>query len=216
MAEELGKIEKPEADKFTNKRKLYLIPLLYSWESAPAEYVQKLELYWRQVREQVVKLESKIGKATRIYHESLTAGGEDGLKILERLNPPSKQITQEKCQDGAQLEVIEEQELVEESMDWERHLLMGFISEKVARTISTFFAEVSHRRYDYIANRINETLRENEAAILIIREGHMVQFPADIEVFIVAPPALDEIHRWLRDRSHAEEEKEPEKKGDST
>jgi hypothetical protein len=216
MAEELGKIEKPEAGQFTNKRKLCLIPLLYSWESAPTEYIQKLELYWRQVREQVVNLESKIGKATRVYHESLTAGGEDGLKILERLNPPSKQITQEKCQNGAQLEVIEDQELVEESMDWERHLFMGFISEKVAKTVSTFFTEASHRRYDYIAKRINETLQESEAAILIIREGHMVQFPADIEVFIVAPPALDEIHRWLRDRSRAEEEKEPEKKRDST
>ena len=209
MAEELGKIEKPEAGQFTNKRKLYLIPLLYSWESAPTEYIQKLELYWRQVREQVVNLESKIGKATCIYHESLTAGGEDGLKILDRLNPPSKQITQEKCQNGAQLEVIEDQELVEESMDWERHLFMGFISEKVARTVTTFFAEVSHRRYEYIAKRINETLKENEAAILIIREGHMVQFPADIEVFIIAPPALDEIHRWLRDRSRADEEEEP-------
>ena len=31
----------------------------------------------------------------------------------------------------------------------------------------------------------------------------MVQFPVDIEVFSVAPPALDEIHRWLRDRSQA-------------
>jgi hypothetical protein len=28
-----------------------------------------------------------------------------------------------------------------------------------------------------------------------------VQFARDIEVFSVAPPALDDIHRWLRDRS---------------
>jgi hypothetical protein len=32
-----------------------------------------------------------------------------------------------------------------------------------------------------------------------------VQFPQDIEVFSVAPPALDEIHRWLRDRTSAKE-----------
>ena len=38
-------------------------------------------------------------------------------------------------------------------------------------------------------------------ALLFIREGHRVQFPPDIEVFSVAPPVLDEIHRWLRDRS---------------
>jgi hypothetical protein len=38
----------------------------------------------------------------------------------------------------------------------------------------------------------------------------MVQFPEDIEVFSVAPPALDEIHRWQREQMAAE--KAPEKK----
>ena len=42
--------------------------------------------------------------------------------------------------------------------------------------------------------------------------GNRVQFPADIEVFSVAPPALDDIHRWMRDRSamnmKSEEEEE--------
>ena len=38
----------------------------------------------------------------------------------------------------------------------------------------------------------------------------MVQFAKDIEVFSVAPPGLDDIHRWLRDRSkQIEEQNEP-------
>jgi len=48
-------------------------------------------------------------------------------------------------------------------------------------------------------------LKADETAILFIREGHAVQFPQDIEVFSVAPPALDEIRRWLRDRTAAKE-----------
>ena len=48
---------------------------------------------------------------------------------------------------------------------------------------------------------------------MFIREGHQVQFPSDIQVFYVAPPALDEIKRWLRDRAHAAEEKEGGKEG---
>jgi hypothetical protein len=47
-------------------------------------------------------------------------------------------------------------------------------------------------------------------ALLFIREGHLVQFPRDIDVFSVAPPALDEIHRWARDRA-AQREKGQEK-----
>jgi hypothetical protein len=45
-------------------------------------------------------------------------------------------------------------------------------------------------------------------AILFIMEGHMIQFPQDIEVFSVAPPALDEIHRWMRDQSSLGKEEE--------
>ena len=110
------------------------------------------------------------------------------------------------CQSGAQLETAEDTALAEESMDWERHLLMGFVSQKVARMVSDFFTEASIKRYEHIANRIDETLKDNEAAILFIREGHGVQFPSDIEVFSVAPPALDEIHRWLRNRQSVDKE----------
>ena len=200
MTEELGKIEKPETKQFKDKRKLYLVPLLYSWEGAPTEYVEKFNLYWQQVREHVANLESKIGEVNRIYHESITIAGEEGLKVLEKLNPSSCQIAQDKYQNGAQVEAVEDSALAEESMDWERHLLMGFVSQKVARVVSDFFAETLRKRYEHIAKRINETLKDNEAAMLFIREGHMVQFPPDIEVFSVVPPALDEIHRWLRDR----------------
>jgi len=34
---------------------------------------------------------------------------------------------------------------------------------------------------------------------VLMREGHQVQFPLDIQVFYVAPPGLDEVKRWLRD-----------------
>jgi len=37
-----------------------------------------------------------------------------------------------------------------------------------------------------------------------MREGHQVNFPPDIQLFYVAPPALDELKRWLREREQAE------------
>lgn len=205
MAEKLGKVEKPEAGQFREKRKLYLIPLLFSWEEAPAEYVEKLNLYWQQVREHVANLESKLGEVNRIYHESISMAGEDGLKVLEKLNSSACQVARDKCQSGAELEAVEDRELAEETMDWERHLLMGFMSQKVAKMVSDFFVEASRKRCEHIARRIDETLKDSEVAMLFIREGHRVQFPSDIEVFSVAPPALDEVHRWLRNRSSRDE-----------
>ena len=97
-------------------------------------------------------------------------------------------------------------------MDWERCLLMGLYSRKALEMVAEAYEKCSVKRFEYISRRIDETLQKGEAAILFIREGHMVQFAKDIEVFNVAPPALDEIHRWLRDRSKQTEEKDEEKK----
>jgi len=204
MTKPLGKIAKPEAEHFTGKRKLYLVPLIFSGEGAPSEYVEKFNLYWEQVSQHVANLELKIGKVSHIYHESITMAGENGLKVIEKLNPSCCQIVRDKCQSGAVLEATEDKELSEECIDWERCLLMGFISQKVAKMVSEFYLEALRKRYEHIARGIDETLKANEVGMLFIWEGHMVQFPQDIEVFSVAPPALDEIHRWQRDRSSPE------------
>ena len=180
MAEKLGKIEKPEAKKFKGKRKLFVVPLLFSWDDAPAEYVAKFNLYWQQVGEYLNNLEAKIGKVRRVYHESVTIAAEDGLKVLEKLSPSSCQIVRDKCRDGAQFEAAEDKELAEESVDWERFLLMGFVSPKVARMVSDFFVETTRKRYEHIATAVDATLKGNEVAILFIRENHMVQFPVSI------------------------------------
>ena len=215
MAEELGKITKPEAGQFVNKRKLYLIPLLYSWNEAPPEYTEMFERYWVQVREHIDNLESKMGTVNRIYHESISVGGEEGLNILEKINPLSFAIIKDKCDSGAQVEALEDREMVEEAMDWERHLLMGFISQTVARIVSENYTDASKKRYEYIGTKLDETFKENEAALIFIREDHHVQFPPDIEVFSVAPPALNELQRWVRDRSAANAGEEPDEPKDT-
>ena len=130
------------------------------------------------------------------------------MKVVEKLNPSSYQIAKNKCDNGAVFEAIEGEELFEEAMDWERCLLVGFVSEKVASKVSEFYVEAAKKRYEFMAKRINETLKDNEAGLLFIREGHRVQFPSDVEVFSVFPPALDEIHRWLRDQVGIEKEED--------
>jgi hypothetical protein len=206
MGEELGKIEKPNIDQFQGKKKLYLVPLIYSWKDSPADYIDKFNQYWQQVREHIASLESKIGSIKTIYHESVTEPGDTGVDILLKLNPSSHQLVREKCLMGARLEVIEDRELIEEAMDWERHLIMGFLSNKVANTVAQFYSEASKKRYEHILQKIKETMQDGDVAMLIIREGHAIQFPSDIEVFSVAPPALDEIHRWMRERQEKPEQ----------
>ena len=201
MAEQLGKIEKLEVEHFRQGKKLYLVPLIYSGDEAPDEYKEKCSRYWQQVAEQLNNLTSKIGLVNRVYHESIFQSGDDGMKAMERLNPSSHKIARSHSENGAILETIEEKELFEEVMDWQRCLMLGFVSEKVASKISEFYVEAAKKRNELMAKKISDTLKDDEAGLLFIREGHSMQFPIDIEVFSVFPPALDEIHRWLRDQA---------------
>ena len=211
MAEQLGKIEKPEAKEFTSKKKLYLVPLLFSGKSAPEDYVKKYQRYWQQVSEHVANLEGKLGKVGHVYHESVYEAGKNGLEAMQKLNADSSRIAGEKSEAGALIEAVEDKALAEESMDWERFILMGFLSQKVAQQVSELYIEALRKRYEHVAAQIGETLGADEAGLLFIREGHMVQFPEDVEVFSVAPPALDEIHRWQREQMSGGKKDEPEK-----
>ncbi len=206
MTEQLGKIEKPLAEQFKGSKKLYLVPLIFSGEDTPAEYKERCHRYWEQVAEQLANLEEKIGRVKRVYHESISLSGEDGMKLAEKINQSCYQIAKSKCDNEATFEAIEDGELLEEVIDWERCLLLGFATVKVASKVSEFYTETSRKRYEFIANRITETLKDNEAGLLFIIEGHRLQFPKDIEVFSISPPALDEIHRWIRDEASKKEE----------
>ena len=207
MPEQLGRIERLEAEHFKQGKKLYLVPLVYSGEKAPDEYKDKSNRYWQQVAEHLTNLASRIGRVNRVYHESIFQSGEDGMKALERLDPGGYQIARNQCDDGAVFEAVEDEALFEEVMDWQRCLMLGFMSDKVAAKVSEFYIEAAKKRNESIATKISETLKDDEAGLLFIREEHSVQFPNDVEVFTIFPPALDEIHRWLRDQARMGMEK---------
>ena len=211
---ELGRIERPAAAEYRGKRRLLLVPLVYGppppatasatdaaaspEELAAAEGQVILERYWEQAQVQVNALEAGLGGLRRIYHESLIEGGAPGLAYLQLADPQSHSLVQAKCQAGTVLEATESWELLAETLDWQRCLMAPLTSEKVAAQIQEWFAESNHRRYEYIARQIDQTLQPDETGLLLINERHQVQFPADIEVFYVAPPALDEFRRWLQ------------------
>jgi hypothetical protein len=200
MAEELGKIEKPAAEKYKEGRKLYFIPLIYRVEESPDDYLIKYNKYWEQVEKQIAELEMKLGTVKRVYHELIPAVGEAGVKAIEELCAQSGKIVKDSLEKGAQMEAIEDSDLLTEFMDWSRCLIIGLQNEKVINQVYESYLEASKKRREYIARILDETLQPDETGILLMRENHQVQFPSDIQIFYVAPPALDEIKRWLRER----------------
>lgn len=198
MGEELGKIEKPSVESFAGTRKLILVPLIFAGRDAPREFTEIFDRCWLEITGQIERIEARLGKIARIYHEMVLSEGTEGLALIEKLNPHSHRIVKSKVDQGAELKVADDAELAMETTDWERCLMVA-VSENVRSKVAEFYADSSHKRYEHMRRVIDESLAEGEIGLALVREGHRVQFPPDIEVFTIYPPALDEIHRWLRD-----------------
>ena len=199
MSEELGQVEKPSVEKFKEGRKLYFVPNAYCAENSPDDYLSIFNRYWNQVEDQLGALELKLGKVSRVYHELVSSGGEDGVKMVKEINDKSYQVVKNRLDKGAHLEATEDNEILTELMDWGRCISIGLQNQGVINRVYNSYTEVSRKRNECIIGNIDRTLEADEIGVLFMREGHRIQFPSDIQVFYVAPPALDEIDRWFRD-----------------
>jgi hypothetical protein len=196
----LSRFPKPEAKQYKGQRKLFLVPNFAFSPDVPEEGQQLLERYWSEVRDHVHNLERSLGPVVHVFHEAVFSEGDDGMKMVEGLNPGGNSFVQALCRSTARLEATEDQALVAESSDWQRCLSIGLISENVLNTALSGYQEIAQKRFEHIASRIGETLAEDESGVLFIREDHRVQFPSDVQVFYVAPPALDALKRWINDQ----------------
>lgn len=200
MAKKLGKVEKPPAEKFKTGRKLFFIPLVFAPLQGDPDLLKLVNSYWEQARVQVKSLEEKLALVTRVYHELVASGGGEGAKAIEALSSESHQMVKGILDRGAELQPIEDGDLLAEFMDWSRCLSVGLQSKQVLATVYQSYLEAQKKRNERIASRIDETLAGDEVGLLLMREDHQIQFPPDIQVFYVAPPGLDAIKRWLRER----------------
>ncbi len=200
MSQQLGKVEKPLASKFRAGRKLFFVPLIFTPLQPEPVLSELVKRYWDQVQAQLKNLEEKLPQVKKVYHELTPTGGKKGLKAIKALGTGSHRIVKGVLDKGAKLRPIEDGDLLAEFMDWSRCLAVGLQSQAAIAKVYQSYIEVQKRRNDQIAKKIDKTLRSDEAGMLLMREGHQVQFPSDIQVFYVAPPSLDEIRRWFRAR----------------
>jgi hypothetical protein len=211
MVEKLGKVKKPLAKKFKKGRKLFFIPLIINPFEPEKEILGLYSKYWEQAKEHVKKLEEKLTKVKKIYHELITSTGEKGIQDIEQMNAGSYNIVKDSLGKGASIQPIEDEDILLEFMDWSRCLSVGIQNQNVFSKVYQSFLEAQKRRNEHIAKKIDETLRSNEVGILLMREGHQVQFASDIQLFYVAPPGLDEIRRWFQRRENVAQEEQQKK-----
>jgi hypothetical protein len=190
-------MEKPEAAQFKKGRRLYFVPLVFKPYEADEALEKLIETYWEEAGAQLDSLASRLSDVNRVYHELLP--GQEGIKRLQDIGIGSHAMVSALLAKGAELTLVEDGELLDEFMDWNRCLSLNLRSPKVFETVYKAYGEAAKKREEHIGKRIDETLGPEETAAVFMREGHRVQYPADIEVFYVAPPSLDGIRRAMRD-----------------
>ncbi len=153
MTQELGRIQRPTAEQYQGRRKLLLVPLVYGPRTNDEEGSAVLQRYWDQMQIQVASLESALGGLGHVYHESLTEGGSTGLELLMTVDQRSHEFVGAKILAGAVLEATEDQELLVETVDLQRFLMMPLASQKVALRVREWYEESNRGRYVWSSDR---------------------------------------------------------------
>ena len=196
----LGNVGRPAAAAFAGQRKVLLVPFVSAAaEEEDRELHRLVERYWSEAAGHVRNLEQQLGSIIHLYHEGAVAGGEAELAVMDRANPAAYPFVKAIVERGAALRATEDAEALLETIDLQRCLFVVQGSRAVADRLREWLGDARKRRYDAIARAIGDTLPPGGVGLLVISQDHQVQFPPDVRVFYVAPPALDQVERWLRD-----------------
>jgi len=204
LSPKLGEIKKPQVREFRDVRKLLCLPLIPQLKknSLNKDLENSIDQFWEQATYQIENLE-RTGKVSKIFFESITKDGEPGLEMVKPLSQKSYDIIKERIDKGAKLVIIENEEILNEFLDWSICLSVIGKSQKVLNKVLEFYKDVTVRRNTEIAKRIDGTLKKNESGLLVMTDENRLQIqphlPSDIQVFLIHPPALNDIMRWFRD-----------------
>lgn len=202
MAEELGNVGKAPAGDIMTSRKVYMVTLVQPSPGAPAGFEERYNAYWNAVEEQVSQLESKAGTVMRVFAEGVIGRGDDAMLMVQQTNPGAHKLVRQRVSAGAVFEEFEDTDLFGQVIDWGRCLQSGLINRTVADTIQAHYQEAADKRVSHLHTRLDEAILESEAALLLGGDPN-ITLPEGVERFIVSPPELDELERWVQEANEA-------------
>ncbi|MBI4847412.1 MAG: hypothetical protein HY808_02365 [Nitrospirae bacterium] len=201
----IGKLDKPDVSSFKNKKKLFFVRNLYLPQNATDKYKNIFHRYWDEVEEHLEKLEVA-GKISKIFCESIYMTGEESLKVLNAMNMRLGQIVKKKIDAGGRFLPLEDKELFGAYMDWSNcHMIVR--TPRVHKAIDKLLNETVLERFEHIKSVLSENIVKGESGLLIMREEDRksLELPVDFGLFLVTPPAYDDLLQYIRDSENGKE-----------
>lgn len=178
------------------------MPFIQPSPQAPDGFTELFNNYWKAADDQLSGLEARYGVVKRIFAEGVIGRGADALLMLEQTNRQAWHMTKARVDAGAQLDEYEDAELFSEVVDWGRCMSVGFISQGVSNAVSASYQDAAMRRQRHLDERLAEGIEDGES-VLILSGSTDLQLPDGVEKFIVSPPELDALERWIRQVNEA-------------
>ncbi|KCZ73065.1 hypothetical protein ANME2D_00124 [Candidatus Methanoperedens nitroreducens] len=215
---ELGKIEKPDAASFKEKRKLYVVPTLPFEEVASQFKIDeaKVERFWGEVRGKIEYFVSTYGDISILYLEGINEEENIGIEFFERFGKDSNhyRLIKSLLDRGIKIKGIEKDEYIELSRllfeEYSRSFLPevkelheGFYGKNVdfdkwREYLVKRIMETQDKMSEHASKTIEETLGETGNGVLIITDGRPIEFPQGTDVFQIRPPSFDDIAKTIR------------------
>ena len=196
-AEEIGSIGKATAGDILASRKIYLVTMVQPSPGAPDGFEQRYNDYWSAVEQQISNLETTAGTVNRIFAEGVIGRGDDAMLMVQQSNPGAHSVVRQRVSAGAVFEEFEDTDLFGQVIDWGRCLQGGLINQTVADEIQTKYTESSEKRSKHLLKQVDEGILESEAGLLLSGDSS-IAIPDGVEKFLISPPELDELQRWVQ------------------
>ena len=215
---ELGKIDKPEAASFKSRRKLYVVPT-FPFEELAQEFkieTAKIERFWGEVREKINYFVATYGNINAIYLEGMNEEEKVVIETFEKFGKESNhyKLMKSLTDSGAKITGIEKAGSIKKSRLLFEEYSRSFLPEMKELHEGFFGKDIDFDGWrDYLVKNIQEIqnemgrfvsdligkLPEDEIGVLFITDRRPVEYPQGMDVFMIRPPAFDEITKNIRD-----------------
>jgi hypothetical protein len=165
--------------------------------SAPEGFEEHYDAYWDAVDRQVSLIEAKAGTIVRIFAEGVVGKGDEAMQMVQQSNPGAHKVLLPRVSAGAVFEEFEDTDLFSRVVDWGRCLHIGLINPEVADEIQPKYDDATDKRQAHLQKRLEQGILESEAA-LIFGGDQNLKLPDGVEKFLISPPELDELERWVK------------------
>jgi hypothetical protein len=196
-AEGTGSIGKSATGDILTARKVYIVTMVQPSAGAPEGFEEHYDAYWTAVDQQLSLIEAKAGTIVRIFAEGVVGKGDDAMQMVQQSNPGAHKVVRQRVSAGAVFEEFEDTDLFSKVVDWGRCLHIGLINPEVAEEIQGKYDDFTEKRAAHLHKRLEEGILESEAALVFGGDPN-IKIPDGVEKFLVSPPELDELERWVK------------------